>query len=279
MQTLPPKQSRLRQPAVEIQFPNGQLAQARYVERRTELPQALKALGLRQSRPVLVLIGGASNLSQEDFDRLQSLFIESIAPLAEELGMIVVDGGTDAGVIKLMGIARATIHGTFPLVGVAPLQKIHYPNSPIPNTHPLEPNHTHFIFTSGSNWGDESPWIATIASLLSGNAPSATVLMNGGNVSLLDVKESLNAGRLVYVITGTGRLADEIGTAMRDPQQPPREALFPVLQSGVKGDRLALFDLSNPAGQLTSTLKQHFDHQHLAHNLAFEGADRKVLKS
>lgn len=264
MFTLPHKLS-----SIKLNFPNGQTAQAVQVQDPEGMATVFEVLELPVARPVLVIVGGASNLIPQDFDRLRQLFVESLAPLAQELNMVVVDGGTDAGVIKLMGEARASIQGTFPLVGIAPFNKIHYPHQPLPDTYPLEPHHTHFILTPGAKWGDESPWIAKIASQISYPAPSLTILINGGNVSLIDVQESIWEGRLVYVVEGTGRLADEIAAALHHPGQAVREALSPVIQSGLAGERLALFDLSKPAAQLTTVLKQYF----------LQGGDAQVTAS
>jgi hypothetical protein len=82
----------------------------------------------------------------------------------------------------------------------------------------LEPHHTHFLLVPGDRWGDESPWIARVATLLAGEAPSVTVLVHGGEISRQDVAHSLAAGRPVLVIAGTGRLADELaGSQQRSP--------------------------------------------------------------
>ncbi|MBC8508421.1 MAG: hypothetical protein H8D34_26490 [Chloroflexi bacterium] len=39
-----------------------------------------------------------------------------------------------------------------------------------------------------------------------------TALINGGNISRLDIKLSLEAGRKVIVLNGTGRYADELAS-------------------------------------------------------------------
>lgn len=256
---------------VEVCFANSQTAQAAHVQHRYDLPAVLKALDLQGSHsvahPVLVLVGGAGHLSQEDEARLQQTFIEAIAPLAEELGMMVIDGGTDTGIMRLIGQARSTIGATFPLIGVAPVGKVHYPNAdPAPGTHPLEPHHTHFILTPGTRWGDEAPWIAEIASLLARSAPSITVLINGGKVSLVDVQESVNQGRPVFVIAGTGRLADEIAAAVDDLEHfdehfdPEHSDLGhhvpPALCSLLKVGCFALSNLSQPTAHLKTSLKR-----------------------
>jgi len=74
----------------------------------------------------------------------------------------------------------------------------------------LDPNHTHFFLIPGDNWGDESSWISKIATKITGNHKSITVLINGGNISRQDVEYSLLENRPTFVIRGTGRLADEI---------------------------------------------------------------------
>jgi hypothetical protein len=82
----------------------------------------------------------------------------------------------------------------------------------------LQPHHTHFLLVPGDHWGDESPWIARVATLLAGEAPSVTLLVNGGEISRQDVAHSLAAGRPVLVVAGTGRLADELaGSQERSP--------------------------------------------------------------
>ncbi|MEB3121242.1 MAG: hypothetical protein VKL41_08455 [Snowella sp.] len=109
------------QSSFPIVFKNGQTAQVLTVEPEQDLASALVAVSLTESRPVLVAIGGASLISEEHLQRLQRLFSEVLAPLAQELGLIVVDSGTDAGVVRLIGNAREEISGSFPLVGVSPV--------------------------------------------------------------------------------------------------------------------------------------------------------------
>ena len=84
-----------------IHFRNDRTAQVLKLMSDQDLAVALSAIGLIENRPVLVVIGGASLISDEDLQRLQRLFSEVLAPLAQELGLIVADGGTDArGIIN-----------------------------------------------------------------------------------------------------------------------------------------------------------------------------------
>lgn len=202
--------------SLKLTFDNGQTALAIQVNQQAELPNALKEIGLSDSRPVLVVVGGASKISEADFIRIQRLFVEVLAPIAETLGAYVVDGGTDAGVMRLMGAARTQIGAKFALVGVTPADKVALPSELETDSDltRLEPSHTHFLLIPGSNWGDESPWISDIATVLGGGTPSVTVLLNGGEITFKDAFYSVNAGRLVVVIAGSGRTADILAGAL-----------------------------------------------------------------
>ena len=235
----------------ELSFTNGLSARAVYAQTVGSLSIALAQLELQRSKPVLVVVGGASHLSSADYQRLTSLFTELLVPMAEELGMTVIDGGTNAGVMQLMGKARAACRASFPLVGIAPLGKIYLPHQPpLPQRHELEPHHSHFLIVPGQAWGAESPWIAKAAGLLAGAAPSLTLLLNGGNIALVDLRESIANHRPVVVMTGTGRLADEIEVALRNPAAEMRAGLFPVVYSG-------LIELSKTPAQLQNLLFNH----------------------
>ncbi len=203
---------------LKLTFDNGKIALATQVEQPEELPYALEAIGLCGSRPVLVVVGGASNISEADFLRIQRLFVEVLAPIAETLGAYVVDGGTDAGIMRMMGAARTQIGAKFALVGVTPEGKVALPNhleTAAADLTPLEPNHTHFVLVPGKNWGDESPWISCVATMLANDAPSMTVLLNGGEITFKDAFSSVNSGRVVLVIAGSGRTADILVDALR----------------------------------------------------------------
>ncbi|HEY9604811.1 MAG TPA: hypothetical protein V6C85_24625 [Allocoleopsis sp.] len=182
-----------------------------------ELPRAVHNLGFHKTRPTLVLVGGASGVSEADITRLETLFREEIAPIAQELGVVVVDGGTDAGVMRFMGQARTAIGATFPLIGVAALGTVLLPEflPPRPDAAPLEPNHTHFVLVPGLNWGDESPWLARLASVISDGFPSVTIVVNGGEITLRDVANSVQADRPVVTLDGSGRTADKLAAALR----------------------------------------------------------------
>lgn len=198
------------------------------------LVSALETLGLGAKRPTLVIVGGASGLDDAQRDRLQSLFDDVLAPLAEELQLYVVDGGTDAGVMRMMGEARTHIGGSFRLIGVAPRELVHLPDAPAshPDASTLEPHHTHCLLVPGDRWGAESPWIAEVATQLSGELPSMTVLINGGSVTWQDANASVQAGREILIMAGSGRTADIMAAALNGSSvDDPR--ISPLMASGL----------------------------------------------
>ncbi|MEM9003561.1 MAG: hypothetical protein AAGE59_08555 [Cyanobacteria bacterium P01_F01_bin.86] len=181
------------------------------------LADCLKELELSEPHHTLVIVGGASGLDNDQQMQLDGLFHRVLAPLAEEMQLYVVDGGTDAGVMRLMGQARTAIGGTFPLIGVAPRLLVNLPDHAVdhPDASTLEPNHTHCLLVPGENWGDESPWMSEMATQLSRPYESMTILINGGSVTVKDAYASIKARREVVIVSGTGRVADDITKALR----------------------------------------------------------------
>lgn len=59
-----------------LTFAQGQTAQAIRVYQPAELSQALSEIGLQEPRPILVVIGGASNISEASFLSIQELFVQ-----------------------------------------------------------------------------------------------------------------------------------------------------------------------------------------------------------
>jgi len=199
-----------------VTFGDRRTAQVIQVSEGIPLADVLPQLQVPHPRPVLVLIGGASYLSATDQKLLRSLFVKVLAPLAQTLNAVVIDGGTDTGIMRMMGLARTRTRSTFPLVGVAPLGLVALPDQPLPNDEAayLEPHHTHFMLVPGCHWGDESEWIAQLATAIAGPEPSLTLLINGGEVSWVDAYENIEEGRPMIAIAGSGRTADALATAL-----------------------------------------------------------------
>ena len=182
----------------------GTRLRSAHVRHLDQLASVLDALGIRRGRPVVVLVGGAAGMNDGDFARADGVLRAAVLPLLDRLGAAVVDGGTDAGVMRAIGRAREALGGRFPLVGVAPAEAM------AADGVVLEPHHTHAILVPGSKWGLESPWIRAVAGVLAGDHPSVTLVVNGGPITYDDMSNSFGAGRPVVVVAGTGRAADAI---------------------------------------------------------------------
>lgn len=201
-----------------INFSNGQSAQAIRIADAHDLLAIASWLGLQTGRLTFVLVGGAGGMNQEELTRLYPLFLNSLAPLFDSCESIVMDGGTDSGIMKLMGKARAECGATFPLIGIAASGTITLPEAEhaTPHAARLDPNHTHFIFVPGTKWGDESLWIDQIARMIANGFQSVTILINGGDIARKDIEFSIAAQRPVVIVAGSGRLADELATSAND---------------------------------------------------------------
>ena len=216
-----------------LHFAGGRTAMALRVDQPRDLPAALTSLGLQASLPVVVLVGGAGGLDQADLDRLRPVFESGLVPVMTHLMGAAVDGGTWSGVMRLLGEARSGASADFPLVGVAAAGTVALPGGPPPreDAAPLDPDHTHFVLVPGDDWGDEAGWIAQVATDLADGRPSATVLVNGGEIAYSDVGRSLDAGRPVLTVAGSGRTADQLADAAQG--RPADERAVALVKSGL----------------------------------------------
>jgi hypothetical protein len=189
----------------QISLRRGASVRAANITEDREIQEALNELEIPHPKPVIVLVGGAGGIGWWDqFPMGRAIRI--IARLAEQTGSVVVDGGTQAGIMKEIGSQRKRNKFSFPLVGVVfdSLLMKEEPKSI------LDPNHTHFFLIPGEDWGDESAWISKIATHIAGDQKSITILVNGGQISRTDVGYSTLEDRPTFVMRGTGRMADEI---------------------------------------------------------------------
>ncbi|HEY9648717.1 MAG TPA: hypothetical protein V6C88_20215 [Chroococcidiopsis sp.] len=227
------------------------MAEAVRVHRSDNLSTTLQNWGFVVPQSALVLVGGASGISEEGMVMLRSLFTDALAPLVQRFNIPVIDGGTDAGIMKLIGQARHFHGSTFPLIGVAAIGTVILPGNsapPPPDGAELEPNHTHFLLVPGALWGDEAPWIARTASALATGMPSVTILVNGGKIAWQDVLNSVRANRPVIVIAGSGRTADELTAAIRG------EFISEMAEEMVDSGLLQAIDLADGLDTITQTL-------------------------
>ena len=143
-----------------INFPDQETPGV-FPDERSNLAEAIAALGFHDGHPVIVLVGGEIEEQQRDVTRHA---IQAIAKTAENMGAVIICGGTDMGVMAEIGQIRSQNAYKFPLIGVTPEELVTWPGGPL-NTKflwlgkqrwQLASHYSHFILIPGSQFGDES---------------------------------------------------------------------------------------------------------------------------
>lgn len=218
-----------------------------------------RLLDLTEPRPSIFILGGAMDMASEEMQATRPIIEQALAPFAQEMGIAIVDGGTCSGVMRLMGEARVKNRGTFPLIGIAPVNLVKYPGYENPNGYDLDPGHSHFVLTSEGDWGDETDMITQLAYALTGMGkwPGLGLVINGGSIVRQEVYRLTVTERLRFpllALEGSGRFADTLAKAIRDGASDDEE-----LQAIVDRDLIELVSVAiGPQGvraKLESYLK------------------------
>jgi hypothetical protein len=237
-----------------ITFGNGNRAVVITVPPDAEAQSIVKALGLAQPRALIMVFGGAKGLDDSRKARLAELFIDAIAPAAAESGALIMDGGTQSGVMAMMGEAVARDGRRSQLLGIAPGGKIAHPEisgaSAVSDGTPLEPNHSHFVLVESNEWGGETGKMLELARAF--NTPTIAILVNGGAIAADEALQSVRNGWQLIVIEGSGRFADELSAAIRDGQSAKSTKVSEIARSG----HVALFNVDDAAEKLKDELRR-----------------------
>lgn len=222
----------MAQPATLIKnFPNGQRALSVRVDQETDPATVIEALNLPKCRRLLMLSGGANNMSAEKTDRLKNLFA-AIGQMIVKHGVTVIDGGTESGVMKLMGEALGRAGRTKTAhIGVLPAHAAVAEDGSTAEDI-LDPNHSNFVLVEGDAWGSEVEQMYRLAAFLSQQASSVALLVNGGQIALREVELNIQQGRDIIVLVGSGRLADQIAQALQDPSHVSSERIKKAVDQG-----------------------------------------------
>ncbi len=239
----------------EITFPNGHKAQLVAPPLGTPAAEILKSLDIPAPKALILLIGGASDLDKALVPRLLQLFSRHIARIAAAAGALIVDGGTQAGVMAIMGRAIAESGHQSPILGVAPAGKVTYPGAhpgnPTEDGTPLDPNHSYFVLVESREWGGETDTFYELAESLAVDMKVVTILVNGGPIAITELWASVRRGWPIIVLEGTGRLADEIaGLATHQPDRITDPAFAEIISHG----DIHLFSLQDPPEDLEKLL-------------------------
>jgi hypothetical protein len=96
----------------------------------TKAADILHALDIAPPKALILVAGGAADLDAAVQPRLVQLCSRGIARAAANIGALLMDGGTQAGVMAMMGQGVADRGRKTALVGVAPAGKVTYPDGP-----------------------------------------------------------------------------------------------------------------------------------------------------
>src|SRR6185295_1888521 len=116
-------------PTQSINFENNRAATAVFPPANAKAEDIIAALRLADHKAVLLVIGGADSIDDRLKPRLTQLFGRGIARAAANIGAAIIDGGTKAGVMEMMGQGVADRGFNSSLIGVAPRGLVAYPGS------------------------------------------------------------------------------------------------------------------------------------------------------
>jgi hypothetical protein len=237
-----------------ITFENGNRSVVITAPRDASGQAILDALEITSPRAVILLFGRAAGLDDSRKAHLTTLFADGVAPVAAELGALIIDGGTQSGVMAIMGEAIARSPRKCQLLGIAPKGKIRHPEiagaTPVSDGAPLEPNHSHFVLVESNEWGGDTGKMLELAHAF--NTPVVAILVNGGAIAADEALQSVRNGWQLLVIEGSGRFADELSVAVRDSQRTNSVELSEIARSG----RVALFHVDGTAEKLRDELRR-----------------------
>ncbi|MGA7274427.1 MAG: DUF4231 domain-containing protein [Candidatus Udaeobacter sp.] len=218
----------------EIVFPNNNGAKLVSVSRGVPMAGLVEVLGISPPpKNLILLIGGAGKLDVKLTSRLTQLFSRGIARSAADAEALIIDGGTQAGVMQIMGQSILDRGRKSSLLGVAPAGKVTYPGGPAVSGNdsaPLDPNHSHFVLVDGNEWGSETETLFELAAAF--NKPLLAILVNGGAIAKDELLQSVRRSWPVIVIEGSGRLADEVAALKETPSQIEDPVLAEIVEEG-----------------------------------------------
>ena len=134
--------------------------------------------------------------------------------------IVILDGGTHAGMMKLVGAGVADREHRTTLIGVAPYHMVIYPGKSTADedSAELDLNHTHFVLPDSHGWGSETEMMFEIAAALEMDEEThekipVVVVLAGGTLAGVAQQEVLHSVRHrwpVMIIEGSSGVADRL---------------------------------------------------------------------
>jgi len=169
----------------------------------------LAALDMPRPRALLILNGGTAKLDEPLQSHLARTLQDGLARVVAEEQIMVITGGTDAGIFQLFGQGLARYGRTAPCIGVAVADLATWPGHPQGEA-PLEPHHSHFVLVEGKSWGDETQMMYALIRTLAQTCPSVTVFASGGEITIHEMQMNVAQDRPMIFLAGSGRATDAV---------------------------------------------------------------------
>ena len=107
-----------------ITFSNGNKATAITAPPGTSAETIVRGLGLNLPKALIIVAGGADNFDDTIKPKILQLLSRGVARTAVGLNAMILDGGTKAGVMELMGESISDYEEKITLLGIVPSGKI-----------------------------------------------------------------------------------------------------------------------------------------------------------
>lgn len=232
-----------------IVFPNGSMARVVHSAPDLSYREILQALNLN-STSALVIIVGTTNDDENQVNETISILGHPLARFIGETNASVLDAGIEHGLSKLVGEAVSQRSRSQNVIGVAPHDCVSYPEGlePVILTKmrlPLDPNHTHFVLTQGSRWGDEIDTKYDLARELGKEAPVICIVAGGSSTVVHELLQIIKQRWPILVIEGSGGLADQIASYASKTRQPSNLPADSTLQEIVNEGNIVIFPKTN----------------------------------
>lgn len=251
---------------IDVSFPNKNIARIVIPSDSDNIETINEMLAIPDYKSLILILGGADSIGNDIKSSLTQLFDRGIAKAAIHADALVVDGGTKSGVMQLIGEGLAGRDAKIKLVGIVPESLVKYPTKNANGDSSLvelEPNHSHFVLTSGQQWGDETTilyqlvkgWMHRSNNIPSskktakktGNTgekiPCMALITGGGSISKNEVLYAVRKNIPLIVIAGSGGLADEVAKALVEKTTNPAD---PQIAEIVADGNIQVFHLNNP---------------------------------
>ena len=203
-----------------------------YYDGTEPLRIALSALSIPCDRPVLVLAGRAKrNKWDRDDDAQRILLDTAVAALCRDTEAVVISGGTNAGIMAVLGKSMAEFAPDTVLVGVAPHLKLkgHGASEGDADAEYAEPRHR-MIRTSGDVWGSEGQTLVRVAEGVASGRPIVMLVIGGGKGTAREIALAARRRWPVVLLTGCGGESEATAVRLRlfvpeekDPFAPKEE--------------------------------------------------------